>query len=42
LIEAAKPSRVVHLSEHDEAVDPVVPLDVVEAGLAALGRAAER
>jgi len=42
LIEGAKQSRVVYLSEHDEPVAAVVPRDVAEAGLAALGRVAER
>jgi hypothetical protein len=42
LIEGAKQGRVVYLSEHDEPVAAVVPLDVAEAGLAALGRVAER
>lgn len=42
LIEGAKQGRIVYLSEHDEPVAAVVPLDVAEAGLAALERVAER
>lgn len=40
LIEGAKSGRVVYLTEHGEPVAAVVPLDVAEAGLAALGRSA--
>jgi hypothetical protein len=42
LVDGAKQGRVVYLSEHDELVAAVVPLDVAEAGLRALGRVAER
>jgi len=42
LIEGAKQGQVGYLSEHDEPVAAVVPLDVAEAGPAALGRVAER
>lgn len=41
LIEGAKEGRVVVLAEHGEPVAAVVPLDVAEAGLAALGRSGE-
>lgn len=37
-IESAKAGEVVYLSEHSEPVAAVVPLDVAEAGLRALGR----
>jgi antitoxin (DNA-binding transcriptional repressor) of toxin-antitoxin stability system len=36
---SAKSGEVVYLSEHGVAVAAVVPLDVAEAGLRALGRA---
>ena len=42
LIDGAKRGRVVYLTEDGEAAAAVVPLDVAEAGLAALGRVAER
>jgi hypothetical protein len=38
LLRAAKGGQVVYLSEDGEPVAAVVPLDVAEAGLAALGR----
>lgn len=41
LIKGAKAGKVVYLSEHGDPVAAVVPLDVAEAGLAALGRTDE-
>ena len=42
LLEGAKQGRVVYLTEQDEPVAAVVPIEVAEAGLAALGRAGEQ
>ncbi|GIM94412.1 hypothetical protein [Paractinoplanes toevensis] len=42
LIAGAKAGRVVYLAEQGDLVAAVVPLEVAEAGLAALGRVDQR